>query len=439
MGYCFMDIKKIKSLNVMAAKYKHNYREITVPNAVPELSGMNRELVPLIGKDGNPVDYNEAFKQKMESLEYYKDHKLRSNAVLAYEIVTTFSHEDAGKVDVEKWQEDNVKWLKDTFNLTPENGNCVLSVMYHGDEYGNVHCHSLVVPVNEWNRFLKSNPIAHKKVREIRMYDLEDFFMQITTNHAITYKRLTNVKSMLNGLFKYGIRIALINDSPMHNVDFAQFQTRCKPENSVKDIYTLAEREAILQYLSAKTDIYSFAVQLAFYLCVRVGELITLKKSDIDIQDNKIYILRSARKQQILQDDLTFSPVEYTVEERIKGNKAQGFRFIPLTPQSKKLIEKIMDLYPDGDYLFMRNGHTLYTDSFNRYLKDKVCMPLKIPYRSSHQIRFTVATLLYEAGIPINQISAMLGHSETRTTMHYIRQQVADSKSRTIMSNLLDI
>ena len=62
MGYCFMDIKKIKSLNVMAAKYKHNYREITVPNAVPELSGMNRELVPLIGKDGNPVDYNEAFK-----------------------------------------------------------------------------------------------------------------------------------------------------------------------------------------------------------------------------------------------------------------------------------------------------------------------------------------------------------------------------------------
>lgn len=292
---------------------------------------------------------------------------------------------------------------------------------------------------NEWNRFLKSNPIAHKKVREIRMYDLEDFFMQITTNHAITYKRLTNVKSMLNGLFKYGIRISLINDSPMHNVDFAQFQTRCKPENSVKDIYTLAEREAILQYLSAKTDIYSFAAQLAFYLCVRVGELITLKKSDIDIQDNKIYILRSARKQQILQDDLTFSPVEYTVEERIKGNKAQGFRFIPLTPQSKKLIEKIMDLYPDGDYLFMRNGHTLYTDSFNRYLKNKVCMPLKIPYRSSHQIRFTVATLLYEAGIPINQISAMLGHSETRTTMHYIRQQVADSKSRTIMSNLLDI
>ena len=28
MGYCFMDIKKIKSLNVMTAKFKHNYRDV---------------------------------------------------------------------------------------------------------------------------------------------------------------------------------------------------------------------------------------------------------------------------------------------------------------------------------------------------------------------------------------------------------------------------
>lgn len=181
MGYCFMDIKKIKSLNIMAAKYKHNYREITVPNAVPELSGMNRELVPLVGKDGTQIDYNEAFKQKLESLEYYKTHKLRSNAVLAYEIVTTFSHEDADKVDIEKWQQDNVKWLKDTFNLTPENGNCVLSVMYHGDEYGNVHCHSLVVPVNEQGKICASRFTDGKAA----MRELQDSYAEAMRGHGL--------------------------------------------------------------------------------------------------------------------------------------------------------------------------------------------------------------------------------------------------------------
>ena len=60
---------------------------------------------------------------------------LRNNGVLAYGIVTTFSHEGAEKIDIEKSQQNNVKWLKNTFNLTPKNGKSVRGVMYHGDEY----------------------------------------------------------------------------------------------------------------------------------------------------------------------------------------------------------------------------------------------------------------------------------------------------------------
>ena len=35
-------------------------------------------------------------------------------------------------------------------------------------------------------------------------------------------------------------------------------------------------------------------------------------------------------------------------------------------------------------------------------------------------------------------LRSMLGHSETRTTLHYIRQQSVDPKSSTIMINTLD-
>lgn len=66
-------------------------------------------------------------------------------------------------------------------------------------------------------------------------------------------------------------------------------------------------------------DIYDLAIELCFYLCLRIGELIGIKKCDI--KDNRIYISRSIRKEQIMNDDLTFSPVQYSTEERIKGNK----------------------------------------------------------------------------------------------------------------------
>ena len=291
---------------------------------------------------------------------------------------------------------------------------------------------------NDWHRFLEKNAIAQKKVTEIDMFDLENFFLEITKNHAITYKCLTNVKSLLNGIFKYSIQLRLINDSPMHTVDFKQFQTRCKPQNPPKENYSLTERKEILDFLNRKTDInvYDLAIEFCFYMCLRIGELIGIKKSDI--KDGRINISRSVRKEQIMNDDLTCGPVQYNIEERIKGNKAQGFRSIPLTPQAQKIIAKALELNPDGEFLFMRNGKPIYAGSFNQHLKNKVCKPLNIPYRSSHQIRFTIATMLYEAGVPLNQLSTMLGHSETRTTLHYIRQQSVDPKSSTIMINTLD-
>lgn len=76
-------------------------------------------------------------------------------------------------------------------------------------------------------------------------------------------------------------------------------------------------------------------------------------------------------------------------------------------------------------------------DTFNHHLK-RTCEVLGITYRSSHQIRFTNATLFAEAGIPITEISTMLGHSNTATTMHYIRQSKVSAATVTKIENLLN-
>lgn len=218
--------------------------------------------------------------------------------------------------------------------------------------------------------------------------------------------------------------------------DYKQFHTRCKPTSSNKQNYTEEERKRILEYLSSKKDIYSQAIKLAFYLCLRIGELVSIKKSDI--QGNEIFINRSTRRHQKMNDDLSFGKTEYTIEERIKGNQKEGFRSIPLTKKAPEIVDETIHLYPEGEYLFMRDGKPIYGDTFNRHLKS-ICKALDIPYRSSHQIRFTMATTLYEGGVKINQLSTFLGHSDTRTTFHYIRQKKADEHASQIMTDILDI
>lgn len=150
MGYCFMSIEKIKSEGQLSSKYKHNYRTIEVENADLQLKYLNKELIKLPVQDGVQSNYNDVFKERINSIDYYKNHKYRKDAVRAYEIVLTFSR--SKDIDLESWQQKNVEWLKDTFNVAGDKKDNVVSVVYHGDEVGNVHCHAIVIPIDENER-----------------------------------------------------------------------------------------------------------------------------------------------------------------------------------------------------------------------------------------------------------------------------------------------
>lgn len=149
MGYCFMTIDKIHSLGELTAKYNHNYRKIQVDNADPRLSKNNEELVhlPISNFTKKQLGYAEAFQKRLDSIPYYKDHAIRKGGVLAYEIVLTYSRED--NIDIESWKKKNIQWLKNTFDKSPDGKSNVLSVVYHADEPGNVHCHAIVTPIDE--------------------------------------------------------------------------------------------------------------------------------------------------------------------------------------------------------------------------------------------------------------------------------------------------
>lgn len=288
---------------------------------------------------------------------------------------------------------------------------------------------------NEWKRFIQKSSIATMILSDISSTDLEDFYYGITKDFAIDSKRLTNINSVLNGIFKRCVSLKTISHNPLKDVDMSIFRKRCKPKNNTKDNYTLAERSAILQYLESKEDIYSLAISLSMYLCVRIGELLAIRPEDIE--GNILHLNRAMRTIQHMNDDLTFCRETVTNEERIKGNKDSGFREIPLTEKATAIIKKTRQLYPDNEFLFMHDGKQLRGDAFNRELK-KVCDALHIKYRSSHQIRFTVATMLYENGIPITQLSHLLGHSDTNTTWHYIRQSKPDNATLEAMQAALD-
>ena len=103
----------------------------------------------------------------------------------------------------------------------------------------------------------------------------------------------------------------------------------------------------------------------------------------------------------------------------MKGNTSHGFRKQFLTDEALKILEKAKELNPNGTYVLEPDGSIMTTDSFNRRLK-KYCNEAGVPYHSSHKIRFYNASTAFD-GNNLTTLTYLMGHSETATMLHYLR------------------
>lgn len=270
-----------------------------------------------------------------------------------------------------------------------------------------------------WNRLIADSDLAKMQIVNIRTKHILRLFHAWTGNSLITRKDFNNRKSLLNGIFNYAVSNELIEVNPLASIACRDF--KFKVPAPVKKAYTIQERNTLLNYLGTlDADAYILAIMLAFHGIFRIGEIKALTWDS----GNQIIIQHQLVEERILQDDLTLSH-PYRMLKDPKGNPYYSIRIEELSEEGVNILKKMKTLNPCGQFLFMHEGRPLTTDSFNRRLK-KYCSEVGIPYLSSHKIRFTGASMLYNAGVKPIDIQPLLGHSTLAMTQHYIGQPVEE-------------
>lgn len=271
-----------------------------------------------------------------------------------------------------------------------------------------------------WNRMLKDSDLAKRVLRELTVQDYISYFRTLTKSRTLTRKCFNDLKSILNGMMYLAVERGIIDRNCLRDINYKQFAY--KAENTEITPYTEDERNAIIYHLQSCTDRYSLAILLDFHLVLRIGELKGLKWSDIS--GDTIRICRFVNdKNQVVND--------------IKGHTAQGIRSMPLTPTAKIILARIQEFCPsDSDFIFCENGQLLTTVTFNRHLK-KCCEELGIPYRSSHKLRFSTASIMYKNGVEDTELQKLLGHTSLTMTRHYLRNVTSDEETANKMSSIL--
>jgi integrase len=103
-----------------------------------------------------------------------------------------------------------------------------------------------------------------------------------------------------------------------------------------------------------------------------------------------------------------------------------------VVPISDRLANAIDDWAPtvDGGGLILRSlgrnripGESLSTTALYNITQKRGAMIGK-PDLAPHDLRRTFAQLGYEAGVPITQISTLLGHASIETTMRYLNLEL---------------
>lgn len=269
----------------------------------------------------------------------------------------------------------------------------------------------------DWNKYIKDSDVAKIPMRKLKPRDYIKLFENITKDRTLTSKSVSNIKSLLNKMYAYAIREELVEYNPIKSVDFSEFNYYV-PDNSDK-VYTTENRQKLLSYLYNIVEPYSLAIQLDFQLTCRIGEIKALRWENVDFDNRVISIKEQALSQREMKDDLTFDKTTTQVVPRVKGNKPQGKRNIPMTTEAKRILLLAKEINPDGEYVFMPYGRIMLTDTFNEYLK-KYCNEAGVPYYSSHKIRFTSCSTLYNKDNLV-EVSRLMGHSQVATTLMYLR------------------
>lgn len=136
MGFAIMRIEKIKSVAAGNARLKHNRRQIKCVTSNP-----HRKNVCLTFSKQMKKDRNKSFRQIFH--ERVQGQKIRKNAVMAIEVVLTFSPGSVPDENLKSWALDNAEWLRHTFNESN-----IIDCQLHMDEK-TPHIHAMVIPIDE--------------------------------------------------------------------------------------------------------------------------------------------------------------------------------------------------------------------------------------------------------------------------------------------------
>lgn len=288
---------------------------------------------------------------------------------------------------------------------------------------------------SDYIRYFKDTDFEKSDIRKITEEDITVFVTHKIKQLELSEKSGKSLYGYISGVFKHARINRIINENPCEYVDTKRFnRLYFRSHKSVDervfsgDQLDLLMKQLEKSYIEKPNYIPAYAVELAIYTGMRIGEIVALKWENIR-DDLKIIIICQSEK---------FDRVnrEYKIESTKTGKERQ----FPISDKIECLLYRLKKVELQygylGEYVFQNENGKIHSSSIAHCIRYK-CIQAGIPEKSIHALRRTLNSKLRCAGVSGIIASSLMGHTEDVNSLNYTYDISEMDYKREVLSKII--
>ena len=290
---------------------------------------------------------------------------------------------------------------------------------------------------SDYRRFFEGYPIENLNIQDIDDVVLSRHIIQVLTDKQIPWRAFKDIMGYTSGVYDKAVRDKFIPENPFKYIDLPIFKKYCylsPVKTTVQRTLTHTDLEILMDRIRNPrahntNKMCCFAIEMAIYTGMRVGELAGLMWEDVIFDEDLILIRHSEKYNRV------------TKESYISTTKTGKERLFPLIDEIKTLLFKIRTYESEHGWL----GDFVFQDADGRLTKSKIADTTRnitmsdefSGIKSIHAIRRTFNSRLRCNGVSTTVASSLLGHTERVNEQNYTYDVSEMAEKRSVVKALI--
>lgn len=271
---------------------------------------------------------------------------------------------------------------------------------------------------------------GNKEVAEIDKVAVRSF-----AYHELEYKSPKTVKDILIVL-KMLMKFAADElDQIIPSVEWKIVWPSANLENHKIERYSPKQMKVILDYLAENPSNVAMGILIALTTGCRIGELCSLRFSDVDFDKGIIRITKTIERiATITGMESDSKMVTKLIESTPKTKNSR--RDVPITPKVKKMLRAFSAVSKPEYYIISGTNHCCEPRTFRNQAARVIEAAGVSPVLKFHALRHTFATTLIENNVDAKTVSSILGHSNVSVTLNLYVHPSDEAKASAVIKGL---